>query len=64
MARYDRLAPAHSPMRVWKVAKLARDLGLFPGFQQIDHLIAALEAGENVDPKRIERVLKRARVVQ
>jgi len=32
--------------------------------QQIDHLIAALEAGENVDPKSIERVLKRARVVQ
>jgi len=31
--------------------------------KQIDHLIAALKAGEDVDPKRIEQVLKRARVI-
>jgi len=31
---------------------------------QVDDLIAALEAGKDVAPERIERALKRARVVQ
>ena len=32
--------------------------------RQVDDMIAALEAGKNVDPERIERVLQRARVLQ
>lgn len=32
--------------------------------EQIDRLIAELEAGRDVDPRTIERALKRARVIQ
>lgn len=32
--------------------------------RQVDGMIAALKAGENVAPERIERALKRARVLQ
>jgi len=32
--------------------------------RQVDDMISALEAGKAVDPERIERALKRSRVVQ
>jgi len=32
--------------------------------RQLDGIISALEAGEDVEPERIERALKRARVIQ
>lgn len=48
-------------------ASVQRSNGQYPLLaerRQVDDMIAALEAGKDVAPERIERALKRARVVQ
>lgn len=48
-------------------ASVQRNNGQYPLLaerRQIDDMIAALEAGKDVAPERIERALRRARVLQ